>query len=255
MLAVYAAGPGAVTLVDRRSRVLLHRVPDARALPWWERAAPLRAALFWSLTGPGRHLVHAGAVGDEARGGALLAGAGGSGKTTVALAALAAGLRYVADDYLVLQDGPDPVAWNLYATAKLDAGHRARLPEPAGLATRSPGPEPGEKWVLDVAERVPGAIAESLPVRAVIVPRIRGGPTVVREISAGEALLALAPSTAFQMPFDGGAVLASLAALVRGVPCFGLDVGERPSELAGAVERVLEEAARLEPATSGSPLS
>ena len=55
--------------------------------------------------------------------------------------------------------------------------------------------------------------------------------------------MALAPSTAFQMPFDDGRVPASLAALVRAVPAFALDVGDRPGELAEALDRVLEAAA------------
>ncbi len=244
VVAVHEAGSHAVTLFDRAGGGVLYRVPDARSLPWWERAAPLRPALFWALSGPDRHLVHAGAVGDRARGGALLAGAGGSGKTTVALAALAAGMRYVSDDYLLLHCAPRPVAWNLFGTAKLDDGHLMRFPELAAAA-RSPQPEPEEKAVLNVAEQLPDALAESLPIHAVIVPRIRGGRAALRRTSAAEALLALAPSTAFQMPFDGGAVVRSLAAVVRAVPCYALDVGDRPAELAAAVDRALEEASEI----------
>lgn len=139
VVGVYA-GWGAFTLVDlERSRILV-RVPDARTMPWWERATPLRASLFWALGGAGRHLVHAGAVGDLERGGALLAGSGGSGKTTVALACLQAGMRYVGDDYLLLRSGAPTVAHNLYTTAKIDARHRACFPSCRGSpgARRSP---------------------------------------------------------------------------------------------------------------------
>jgi hypothetical protein len=247
VVAVHEAGSGAVTLIDRRARVLLHRVPDSFELPWWERAAPLRPALFWALSEPGRHLVHAGAVGDDRRGGILLAGAGGSGKTTVALAALAAGMRYVADDYLLLHTRPEPVAWNLFATAKLDAGHLARIPRFAPAISISADPVADEKSVLDIADLLPDALAPSLPIRAIVVPRIRGGRTVLRRASAGEALLALAPSTAFQMPFDDGAVVASLAEVARGVPAFGLDVGDDIDELANAIDDVLDSLATESP--------
>jgi hypothetical protein len=240
VVAVHEAGSLAVTMFHRGARSLLHRVPGAETLPWWERAAPLRPALFWALSGHGRHLVHAGVVGDEQRGGVLLAGAGGSGKTTVALAALAAGMAYVGDDYALLHTEGEPVAWNMFATAKLDAGHVARFPELSGDLEISDEPVPDEKYVLDVDRLMGDALVSSLPIRAVLVPRIRGGHARLRPASAGEALLALAPSTAFQMPFDGGEVMGALATVARAVPAFALDVGDRPHELAQAVDRVLD---------------
>jgi hypothetical protein len=245
VVAVHEAGSLAVTMFDRDARALLHRVPSVAGLPWWERAAPLRPALFWALTGPGRHLVHAGVVGDGQRGGVLLAGAGGSGKTTVALAALAAGMAYVGDDYVLLHTGPEPVAWNLFGTAKLDAGHAARFPELAAHLVRSAQPAPEEKLVLDVHRVMPDALVDSLAIRAVLLPRIRGGHARLRPASPGEALLALAPSTAFQMPFDGGEVMGALADVVRAAPAFALDVGDDPAELAEAVDGVLDAAAEV----------
>jgi hypothetical protein len=239
IVAIHEAGSLAVTLVDRESRTLLYRVPDVAELPWWERAAPLRPALFWALSEPGRHLVHGGAVGDE-RGGVLLAGAGGSGKTTVALAALDAGMAYVADDYLLLDSTADPVAWNLFGTAKLDAGHVARFPGLSRDLIISAEPVADEKSVLDVDRLMPDALVDSLAIRAILVPRIRGGEARLRPASAGEALLALAPSTAFQMPYDGGEVMGALAGVVRAVPAFALDVGDDQAELARAVTRVLD---------------
>ncbi len=240
LIAVHEAGSEAVTLVDLAARQLLYRVPDVRDLPWWERAAPLRPALFWALSGAGRHLVHAGAVGDVRRGGVLLAGAGGSGKTTVALAALTAGMAYVADDYLLLHSHPEPVAWNMYGTAKLDASQLARFPQLAGGLSISADPQEDEKSVLDVQALFPGEPTCSLAIRAVVVPRIRGGSARLRRASPGAALLALAPSTTFQMPFDDGQVVGSLAALARRVPAFALDVGDDPDELAQAIDRVLD---------------
>ncbi len=240
VVAVHEAGSLAVTMLHRRARSLLHRVPGVSMLPWWERAAPLRPALFWALSGQGRHLVHAGVVGDEQRGGVLLAGAGGSGKTTVALAALTEGMAYVGDDYVLLHTEGPPVAWNLFGTAKLDAGHVQRFPALASHVAISAEPVADEKAVLDVHRLMPDALASSLPIRAVLVPRIRGGRARLRPATAGEALLALAPSTAFQMPFDGGEVMRALASVARAVPAFALDVGDDPVELAQAVDRVLD---------------
>lgn len=216
--AIYEAASGALTIVDRGRAQVLYRVPDVDGIPWWERAAPLRPALSLALAGPGRHLVHGAVVGHPGRGGVLLAGPGGAGKTTLALAAVDHGLRYVGDDYVLLADG---VAWNLYATAKVDNG--------AGE----------EKSVVTVAD---SSLIEALPVRAVVVPAIGARRTRLQEISAVEALLALGPSTALQMPFDRPAVLATLADLVRRVQCYRLELGSSNRSSVRAIETVLERA-------------
>jgi hypothetical protein len=213
--AVYEPGSGAITLFDNDSAQILYRVPGIDEIPWWERAAPLRPALHFALAGPASHLVHAGAVGDPDRGGLLLAGPGGSGKTSLALAAVEHRMHYVGDDYVLLVGG---VAWNLYRTAKVDAG-------------------PGrEKAVVEIDS---SALVEALPVRAVVVPAICDGDARLERISAGGALLALAPSTAFQMPFDRGAVIGTLAELVRRVPCYRLELGSSPAAAAAALVEVL----------------
>ncbi len=240
VIAIHETASGALTLADRHQHTILYRVPAEALIPWWERAAPLRPALHWALRGEHRHLVHAGAVGDT-RGGVLLAGASGSGKTTVALAALEHGLGYLADDYILLNTTQPPTAHAIYTAAKLDEGHRARFRRLAKMVRYPPPEAAEEKAVLDVARLMPGSVRESLPVRAVLVPRIRSGHARLTPITPTEALLALAPSTVFQMPFDDGAVLASLANLVRTVPCFALEVGEHTTELAHAIEQTLEQ--------------
>jgi hypothetical protein len=238
VLAVHETGSGSVTLVDVDRRALLHRVPDCGAVRWWERAAPLRSALYWALGGERRHLVHAGAVGDD-RGCALIAGASGSGKTTVALAALSHGLAYIADDYVLLDISGDPTACSIYGVAKLDAGHERRFPELAADVRRPPAAEAEQKAVLDVARLMPDSMRRSLPVRAVILPRVCGGRSRLRRVSAGAAMLALAPSTVLQQPFGEGEVLGMLAEVVSQMPCFALDVGDDVRALAPLVREAL----------------
>lgn len=239
MLAVHETAAGTVTLVDLERRALLHRVSGADKVPWWQRAAPLRTALYWALGGERRHLVHAGAVGDH-RGCALIPGASGSGKTTVALAALSHGLLYLADDYVLLDAAAEPVAASIYAVAKLDDGHLQRFPMLAANVRYPPAAESEQKAVLDVARLMPASMRDASPVRAVIVPRITGGHTRLRAVSSGAAMLALAPSTVLQQPFGGGEVVAVLADVVRQVPCFALEVGDDIAELAATVREALE---------------
>ena len=222
VFAVHERYSGAVTLADPAGHTVLYRVRGLRAVRWWERAAPLRAALLWALGGPRRHLVHAGAVGDD-RGGVLLVGPRGSGKTTVAVAAVSGGLGLAGDDYVLLGAGRDLVVDSLYSTFAIcgsDAGD--------------------EKTVVDVATVARGSAREALAVRAVILPSARGGPTRVRRVSPGLALRASAPTTVFQMPFDSGAVVASLADVVQKCPVLLWISGDDVAEAADAVERVLD---------------
>src|SRR5205807_9852223 len=97
------------------------------------RAVPLRPLLGWVLASPGRHLVHAGAVGSEGQG-VLLAGSGGAGKSTTAVACVEAGMSYVGDDYVLLSTGEPPAAHAIYGTAKLDRRSLATLPDLASGA-------------------------------------------------------------------------------------------------------------------------
>jgi hypothetical protein len=238
VVAVHETASRSLTLVDLERRALLHRVHDCAAVPWWERAAPLRSALYWALDGERRHLVHAGAVGEQ-RGCALIAGASGSGKTTVALAALSHGLLYIADDYVLLDTAGEATACSIYGTAKLDSGHLQRFPGLAAKVRHPPPAEAEQKAVLDVVRLMPDSVRESLPVCAVIVPHVRGGRSRLRRISAGAAILALAPSTVLQQPFGDGGVVAVLADVVQRVPCFALDVGDDVPALPALVQEAL----------------
>jgi hypothetical protein len=217
-LAVHHTYSGAITLIDRPGCAILHRVADAESLPWWERCSPLKTALFWAMGGNGPRFVHAGAVGDE-RGGVLLVGAPRSGKTTVALAAAANGLGYLGDDSVLLY-GPDRLmAGSIYRTAGIRI-HAAT----------------DEATVHDVP-RV--SLRDALTIRAVIVPRIDGSRTQLHSIEPSQALRAWAPSSALRLPFDKGQVVATLAALVRRVPCFALSVGDDPRAQAHAIDEAL----------------
>ncbi len=243
ILAIHDTAAGAITLHHRPQHTILHRVTDHHTIPWWERAAPLRPALHLALTQPGHHLVHAGAIGNH-HGAALLAGPAGAGKTTLALAALTHNLHYLADDYTLLDTHPQPTAHSIYDTAKLDGGHLRRFPSLASLVRFPPPEAADEKAVLDVASVGRGSVRQSLPVRAVVVPRIAAGTkrARLRPARASEALLALAPSTVFQMPFDDRAVLGALAQLVREVPSYQLELGADPAQLAELLKQTLEPA-------------
>lgn len=220
-------------------------VPGGRALSWsrdpsrlpvWDTGAPLRTPLRWALRGRRRHLVHAAVVGD-ARGGVLLAGMSGSGKSTTALACALAGLGFTGDDFCVVEPGTPPVAHALYAIAKVDDAALALLP---GLGDRVVWDERTPEGKTLVA---PGAIARALPLRAIVLPHVgtRTGP--LQPAVAAQALLALAPSTLIQLPGSRPVDHAAIAELARALPVFLLELGPDPAAVVAAVRGVLEDVA------------
>ena len=203
-----------------RNEVILH-VRDARRLPTYWHGSPLfRTIHSWAQSG-GLAMLHAGCVGTDG-GAVLLAGKGGSGKSTTSLLCLEAGLRYVSDDYCLMEPGPTPRAHCLYNSGKLHRDHLARFPALAEKAT-DPVPDQFEKKVIFVQQHYPDRLASSLPLRAILLPRVAGGDRhQLRSISPMAALRGLAPSTLFQLVGRGQEHLQVMARLTRQIPCFEL---------------------------------
>lgn len=240
--AVAQPGEGFVSLLDRPRREAFHWLTDRDRIPSYERGTPFRSLLNWWLAGRGGGFVHAGAVGDE-RGGVLLGGRGGSGKTTAALVCLRAGMKYVSDDYVAAGAGPVPVAWGLFGSAKLEPEHSHRFPELAATALPPADWEVGAKVIVFPNEAFPEQVVDSLPVRAVVLPRVVGeGATTVRPVSRAAALAALAPSTVLQLPGAGDTELQAIGRLIREVPSFVMEIGEDMDAIPAVVSTVLEEA-------------
>lgn len=236
--AAFVGGAEALSVFDRSTSTGVHWVRDAAAIREYDKPAPLRLLLSWWLETRGVTLVHGAAVGTD-DGAALLAGAAGAGKSTTALACLAAGLRYVADDYCAVATDPEPTVHSVYCTGKAVTANLSLLP---GLGELVPEPDSyfEEKSIYYLGEHVPELVAPRLPLRAVLVPEIAGGPTTSLEpASPATALGALAPSTLFQLAHAGGTAFARLAQLVRTVPCRRLLVGDDPATAAETIRELL----------------
>jgi hypothetical protein len=83
-------------------------------------------------------------------------------------------------------------------------------------------------------------VAIQLPVRAVLLPRVTGLPeTSWKRVSVAMTLAALAPSTIFQLPRAGGEAFQFLAAFIRRLPCFSIEVGTNLSTIPPVNEELL----------------
>lgn len=232
-------GSGAVSVLDKERNLAVFWAPDSK-LPYWEYGSPLRTILHWWLLSQALQLVHAAAVGNST-GGVLIGGKGGSGKSTTALACLESNLSYVGDDYTLLGLNSGPVVHSLYNSAKLNSDQVRRLPS---LLPKIANTErlADEKALLFVNEHYPLKVANQLPVRAILLPRVTGLPeTRLKRVSVAMALAALAPSTIFQLPRAGNEALKFLATFARHLPCFSLEVGTDLSTIPPVIEGLLAE--------------
>lgn len=223
---------GVVGLLDRARRRALFWIRDAADFPFNERGSPLLMSLHAWLQLCGLQLLHAGAVG-TAGGGVLLAGRGGAGKSTTALACLLGGLSYAGDDYCVVAVEPPPMAHSLYNSGKLSWAGLHRFPQLPRAVAHSAG---GDKALFFLCALHPERLVPRLPIRAVLLPCVHGGTEcTIEPLSRAVALREMVSSTIAQIPGADGAVLTAAAAFVRQLPCYRLRVGSDMGRIAARV--------------------
>jgi hypothetical protein len=181
--------------------------------------------LAWWAAATDRQLAHGAAVG-TVDGAVLIAARGGSGKSTTALSALESGMLYLGDDYVMLEDAGAPRVASLYCTAKVRPDNLSeRLPRLAELVLGEIDPVQ-DKVTLFLDDRFASQLPASLPLRAIVVPRLAPtGKAELHRVHASRVLTALAPTTLFQLPGAGEDALRRLRRFVSAVPGYRLDLG------------------------------
>jgi hypothetical protein len=246
VLAFYHPGPDILSIVDVEEDLGFFWKRDLSPLPYYEAGSPMRALLHGWMRQQGVQFVHGGAVGTES-GGVLLAGKGGSGKSTSVLACFDSGLKYASDDYCMV-GSPDSKHWqvySLYNTAKLSG--ESDLAKFSGLAPHvwNPQREPNEKATIFLNESFPQKLIPQFPLRAILVPVITGQvDTRIEPCGEGAALMALGPSSLAQLPASGPRDLTSIAQVVRSSPCFRLMLGTDLTQIPCAIRQLLSQLSR-----------
>ncbi len=239
--AIYNAGPNVLTVVDfDQNRGWLLKLDDGD-FPYWEVGSPFRFLLHEWFAARGLQYVHAAAVGTE-KGGVLLVGKGGSGKSTTALLCAAAGMHYAGDDYCLI-DPSRAWAHSLYNTGKLKGSEDyARLPELKGLSTNPDSFERGGdgKGVYFLDEIWPDRIVAGIPLRAIVVPCITGqAATRLEPCSPFDALVAMLPSTVAQLPAAANEDCDRMVALAEKLPAYLLHLGTDTRGIPSALTTLL----------------
>jgi hypothetical protein len=203
---------------------------DATSVRAWERAQPFRLLFAWWAEERGAALVHAGAVAGP-RGAALIVGAPGAGKSTLAAACLAHGLEFPGDDY-VWVDGATSTVFSLYRSLKITRNDACAL----SLDVLASGlvDEKRDRAILKA-----GAVRGEAPLAAVVAPRVVTGESRLASAHRARVLAGLAPSTLLQSPGVTGRTFEVIARAVRSVPCHELAFGSEWARAAGLVRELL----------------
>lgn len=240
-----------VNLMDLPRGIGLYWVQNVGMLPYWCYASPLRTLFHWWMTQQGNQLLHAATIGSP-DGALLITGKGGVGKSTTALSCLTSGMSYVADDYLVVGLDPEPMAYSLYATAKLEPDQLARFPEFEPLITNREylGTEKG---VVQLWPAYRDRLARALPIKAIATPCFAGQPdTQFRPVSKLALQRAAAFTTLSQLPHAGRATHDFIERMVERLPGLQLALGSTIEAVPDAVRHFLAQPATAIAALAGT---
>lgn len=220
---IYMGGEESLSLFDATTNEGFFWTYDSSTLPTWVDAAPIRTILHWILSLSNTHLVHGAAVGSNGR--AVFLGArGGSGKSTTALSCFNLGMDYLADDYTAIEiTEKGAIAHSLYNSVKIIE----KVDE--------------EKVVTFLSKRAPQQIKRNAPMAAILVPKIaHRKKTTFVPASKTEVLLALLPTTIFQLPLADSDKVKSLGEIINKTPCYFLELSEDRNEVAKTIKNFLE---------------
>ena len=202
----------------------------------YKRGKPLARFLAEWYADVGAPVVHAGFVATD-KGGVLLAGKGGSGKSTLSVACAQAGLDFLGEDYTAIEFTPDGgvVGHSAYGSAFLSPVARPWFDALADhLVDSTDEAEP--KSVVRLGDVWPDRLRRSAPIRAVALCSVADVDGFdITAMSKPGALLAIAPSSLLQIHGRRRNSLDTIAQLVERVPCFRLRLGPRIEALPASI--------------------
>lgn len=156
--------------------------PFVTELHWWARKQRML-------------LVHSAAVGVNGQG-VLISASGGKGKSTLALACLMAGMDYVADDYLLLDEDGPPTARPIYSTGYLMPDSLELLP---ALKQHIIGQNAERGKLLIDLTPFEAQFVPALTLKAIVFPELCGDPMPsIVPADSGKPIIQMVSSTAKQ---------------------------------------------------------
>jgi hypothetical protein len=222
-------------IYDPERAVGVQAMESAALRPPWDGSFPARLLIHWAGRAFHSALIHAGTLGHNGTG-VLLAGSGGAGKSGTTLSGILHGLSSVGDDYVAVCSTDRGVeAWPVLRLMK----QHARGLQRQGLDTRRNifgRPNWQGKLEFDLEALVPGARAKRLAIKAILIPHIaRLSATSFRPASGRGAMMALAPSSLYQLYGNWKEDFGLIASIARRLAAFHMELSEDPAEIADAI--------------------
>lgn len=160
---------------------------DIASYPYWARSTPFRLGLSWIADSFDGEFLH-GALISKDEDAVVLAGKGGSGKSTTAIAAQAAGFDLLSDDYFLYEsDRMYPV----YTRAKLLDSSFEFIPKELNATSLNPDIL-GQKRILDLNIETLHKYRHGVQVKNFVIPRL-SEEHEIKMVSTGFVLRNLAP--------------------------------------------------------------
>lgn len=233
---LYNPKSGIFSMFDNGRNRGFYYLPKAVDIPFYEKAAPMRMLLHWWCEKSGLVLVHAAAIGGDTSA-VLLAGRGGTGKSTTAMLAASNGLKFLGDDYVILENNAGPVVHSAYNSVKFRWEMLERVPAAGEFSLNSQNDEKGYFFLHD---KNPDVLIRRLPLKAVLLPAIAGNQkTSFDRLSQSRGLMGLAASSIFQMPGSGKQTLKTLAGILKDTPVYQISLGKDNAEIMDALKRFI----------------
>jgi hypothetical protein len=185
---------GALSAIDTERNIAYYIIRDPDSFPWWAKGSPLQAIFHVWLREKGMQLTHSACIANG-KSGILLAGKGGSGKSTTVLACLAEGFATLGEDYVLLAP---KCAYSVYQTAKWELYTRTLFPFYEAHIT-NPSTADQEKALVYYMDLFPSQILSSSPLHAVVSLQIGSSPRL-QTSDLRTSLQSLLLTTAMQLP-------------------------------------------------------
>lgn len=239
LFGIYITGEESLNFYNPKTKTGYFWVHDGSRMPDWSLGAPFRTILHWFLHSEQIHFLHGAVVGTDNQG-LLITAKSGSGKSTTSLACLLAGMDFVGDDYIAITTDNSVVAHNLYSSAKVTKSGLKLFPQLTEQVWNTNSLET-EKAVMFLNNRFGAQIKPSLPITAILIPRITGtNTTTITPTSKMNALVAVAPTTLLQLPLAETGKLATLKQVIEQVPCYYLNLGKDLGEVVSTIKEFLK---------------
>jgi len=233
--------PNAFTCMDRQVNRVIGSIAWSDQIFIYERARPLSRMLLEWHNDQKIQIIHGGLVSRNGQG-VLFAGRSGSGKSTSALACYCGGFQFLSEDFVGLERQQDGSFWghSIYNSVFLETEHLTRFPtlQPYTLPF---GHRVERKSGVILSQISPERLERVAPITVLIYVHVTNNPGArIRSASKAEALLALGPSSLFQIPSRGRNTFTKLTELIESVPTYCLETGEDLQSIPRCVEELLE---------------